>query len=249
MNVPGANLKEGTTPLRDFLRGLMDDGKAVVALQLPEDTPESLAPLLVELEARARAEIGLAPPPFRLDAAVWAARLLYQLCVFSVCRDISAERIAETCRQPCPGPRDPSAAWSADLLLRHLPTLGRFASHLNPADPLVREIHLLAGAWPLSSVGLQRPPIAPGDVRPSLDLDWMLNHPALRRLYADRIAATQDYSRLGPPTVDDQLRSDLGLHPELATGLAARLGSRVTTGLTGGTGPTAPAPNHPRPHP
>ncbi len=118
MNAPGANLAEGTSPLQKFLRGLMDEGKALVELQLPDDPPSRIAPLLAELEARAREESGLGMPQLRLDAARWAARLLYHLCVFSVFREVSAERIEEICREPCPGPKDASAVWSVDLLLR-----------------------------------------------------------------------------------------------------------------------------------
>jgi hypothetical protein len=45
----------------------------------------------------------------------------------------------------------------------------------------------------------------------------------LRRLYADRIIAEGDISRLGDVRVDEMLRGDFGIHRELAPVLAAKL--------------------------
>jgi hypothetical protein len=45
----------------------------------------------------------------------------------------------------------------------------------------------------------------------------------LRRLYADRVLAAVDLSRLGDTRLEDCLRADLGLHRERSTVLAGRL--------------------------
>lgn len=199
-----------------FVQALSGEGRAVVAVGAPpaDDAPGRAA--LEELDARARAELGLEAPPLCPDSAAWAARLLYQLCQFTVFRDIDEATIRQACRMPCPGARGPSTDWSADLTLRHLGKIFDLARHLSQADPLLAELRRLAAAWPLSSVGV------PG-LEPGLRLDSFLGHPALHRIYADRILARGDHSRLGNAIVDDGLRVDLGAHPDLAPALASRL--------------------------
>jgi hypothetical protein len=54
-------------------------------------------------------------------------------------------------------------------------------------------------------------------------LDSFIDHPVLRRLYADRIVTAEDHGPLDDPRVTELLRADLGLHRELAPRLAARL--------------------------
>jgi hypothetical protein len=86
---------------------------------------------------------------------------------------------------------------------------------LSNGDPLVQELKKLAAAWPLSSVGVS-------DLT-DLNLDTFIGHPALGRLYADRVVAAAETSRLGDPRVDDLLRADLGIHRDLAPEIANRV--------------------------
>jgi hypothetical protein len=86
---------------------------------------------------------------------------------------------------------------------------------LSNGDPLVQELKTLAAAWPLSSVGV--PDLPPPN------LDSFASHPALARLYADRIIAAGEASRLGNALIDDLLRADLGIHHHLAPELATKL--------------------------
>ncbi len=172
-------------------------------------------PALEQLDAFARAELALDLPDFSPDAAIWAARLLHQLGRFAVCRDIGEEEMNAVCGVPCPAPRGPETDWSVDLSLRHLPRLFQYARHLSNADPLVEHMKKIAAAWPLSSVGVAG--------LQGLQLDSFIGHAGLRRLYADRIAAAADASRLGDPRLDDLLRADFGVHRELVPGLAPKL--------------------------
>lgn len=200
------------TELRTFLRSLIAEGRAVVASNLaPGDAPESILPLLEQLDVQCRAELSGEGPAFRPASAIWAARLVYQLCQFTVCRELGEERVQQACRLPCPEPRGPGTDWSADLVLRHLPRLHQLAARLSQADPLVKELKIIAAAWPLSSVGIAG--------LPTVSLDSFLGHPALRRLYLDRIVEAGDRSRLGDARVDDLLREDLGIHRDLAPAL------------------------------
>jgi hypothetical protein len=197
------------------LQALADEGRAGVCAR-PSDIDDSDAvPLLERLDACARDELALELPAFSAGAALWGARLFHQLCRFVVCREIAEDQINATCAVPCPAPRGPETDWSVDLTLRHLPKLFQLARHLSNADPLVGQMKQIAAAWPLSSVGI------PG--LEGLRLDSFIADAALRRLYADRIIASADTSRLGEPEVDDLLRADLGLHRDLAPVIAGKL--------------------------
>ena len=171
--------------------------------------------VLAGVEERARTELAGDAPAFSGPAGLWAARLIYQACCCVVCRELGADVLDKVFAVPCPTAPGPERDWSVDLLFRHLPELFRVARHLSNADPLLAALKALGTAWPLSSVGM-----------PELEavrIDSFCAHPALRRLYADRIVAAGDFSRIGDPRVADLLRADLGLHRELAPALAARL--------------------------
>src|SRR5262245_29537142 len=92
----------GNTELGWFLKSLIEEGRALVGPgPLAEDTSNGLA-ALTQLNEIAAAELGLTPPAFSSVTALWAARLVYHLCQFTVCRDISAEQINTICAVPCP---------------------------------------------------------------------------------------------------------------------------------------------------
>ena len=201
--------------LASFLKSLADEGRAVISPQpLAEDVGDALS-VLRGMDALARHEFVLPLPEFLPAAALWAARLFYNLCQFTVCRDIGEERVVAACRVACPSPRGPETDWSADLVLRHLPQLFQLARHLSNADPLVHQMKEIATTWPLSSVGIAH--------LENVQVDSFISHSGLCRLYADRIILEGDTCRLGNPRVDEMLRGDFGVHRELAPTLAARL--------------------------
>ena len=205
----------GPTGLGDFIKSLAEEGCAVVGSSPLEERDDSAPSALSQLDECARAELGLTAPEFSPSAALWAARLFYHLCQFTVCRDLGEDAVTAACTVPCPEPRSPSTDWSADLTLRHLPRIFQLARHLSSADPLIQRIKEIAAAWPLSSVGIPE--------LEKLNVDSFVVHDALRRLYADRIIEHTDTSRLGDARVDDALRADLGLHRDLAPALAEKL--------------------------
>ena len=206
---------DSVSELGFFLKLLAEEGRAVVSPKpLAENSEDALA-VLRQLDEFARNELALEAPEFSAKAALWAARLCYQLCQFTVCRDIGEEQVNAALGVPCPEARRPETDWAADLTLRHLPKLFQLARHLSQADPLVQQMKQIAAAWPLSSVGI------PG--LENLQLESFIEHPALRRLYADRIVAAEDTSRLNDPRVASLLRADLGIHHELAPALATKL--------------------------
>jgi MoxR-vWA-beta-propeller ternary system protein len=215
MHRSGVNPGSEQTGLASFVRLLGREGRAVVSREETEGREEEALSALAEWEARARAELAGEPPAFSPSAALWAARIFQQACRCTVCRDLDADFVKTALDPRCPAARGPETDWSVDLIFRHLPDLFRFGRELSNADPLVAALKSLAAAWPLSSVGM-------ADL-PELSIDSFFGHPALRRLYGDRILAAGDLSRLGDPRVADLLRADLGWHRELAPVLARRL--------------------------
>ncbi|HEX5219618.1 MAG TPA: hypothetical protein VFZ59_08625 [Verrucomicrobiae bacterium] len=211
----GVQASEENSPLALFLKALAEEGRAVVWPKPLEQDLGDAAEVLRQIDRIAREELALEPPGLSLDAALWAAWLAYHLCQFTVCRDIGAERVAAICQEACPTPRSPETDWSVDLTLRHLPRLFQLARHLSEGDPLVQHLRQIASAWPLSSVGVAG--------LADLAIESFIGHPALRRLYLDRIVAAEDISRLNDSRVSDSLRVDLGIHHELAPTIASRL--------------------------
>jgi len=197
------------------IQSLVNEGRAAVSAQPSGIDDADALPVLVQLDGFARDELALELPVFSPAAALWAARLFYQLCRSVVCRDIPETEINAVCSVPCPEPRNPDTDWSADLTLHHLPDLFKLARHLSNGDPLVEQMKKIAAAWPLSSVGI-------GGLE-NLDLNSFIQHPALRRVYGDRVLAVADMSRLGDARVDDLLRADVGIHRDLAPIFATKL--------------------------
>jgi hypothetical protein len=215
MENTGLTLSEAGPSLGSFLQALAHDGRIVVSPEPIGAPDESAVSAVQEFNQRAQSDLAGESPGFSSEAALWAANLLYQICQFIVCRDISEGQIAAAFTNQCPAARGPETDWSADLLFRHLPALIRLAQQLSNADPLVQELKKIAAAWPLSSVGVS-------DLV-DLNLDTFIGHPGLARLYSDRIVAAADTSRLGDARVDDLLRADLGIHRELAPEIANKL--------------------------
>lgn len=207
--------------LSQFVRTLMTDGRALVTSHGVPGPDAELGPTLAALAQEAAAELAGTAPRLCEPTSVWATQRLFAACRFVVCRDLGEENIVQAMTIPAPKPRCPETDWSADLLFRHLPEVIRLARHLSANDPLVRELRGLAGAWPLSSVGIAELQVS--------DLDSFVGHAALRRLYVDRILAANDVGRLGDPRVDDAVRSAVGAHAELSPRLAQRLLSPVSS--------------------
>jgi hypothetical protein len=214
---------EAGPSLASFIRGLANDGRIVVSPDSITPTDETALSALIELNERAESELAGESPGYSSEAALWAAQLLYQICQFIVCREIGEAQMAAAFARECPVPRSPAVDWSADLFFRHLPSLFRLSQQLSNGDPLIQELKRVAAAWPLSSVGISE--------LGELNLDTFINCTALARLYADRIIAVSDASRLGDARVDELLRADIGIHHELAPEIAKRLFAKQNTPL------------------
>ncbi len=211
---PGMEPNDGSM-LSIFVRSLRETGAVALVLEPLDVRLDGVEVELRALDGRARQALGGEAPAFQMDAAIWAARLMYRLCQCAVCRDLGEVTIRAACDLSCPGPVGPARAWSVDLLLRNLPALWRWVRRQSHLDPLVVALEMVGKAWPMSSVGM---PACGGGSIEEFEAD-----PTLLRLYADRIEAEGDLTRLGVTAVDRIIRNDVGVHRALAPRLADRV--------------------------
>lgn len=204
-------------PLESFLVELREVGRVRVdgAEEPTAEDMQGAAAILADMDADGRLRLAFAPPPLVLEAAVWAAVLVYRGCQFLVFRDTSAEAVRETLARPCPASPSPGVSYSADLTFQHLPELLAMARGAASGDPLTLALTALAGAWPLSSVGVEG--------LAGVKIDAFIEDRCLRRLYVDRILARCDRSRLADGRVREAVREALGLFPQLCPDIAAAL--------------------------
>lgn len=197
----------------DFVTALLESGR--VRVPASPDVLGGLAQAVQELDHLARPELAFDAPALVPAAGEWALLLLYRGCQALVHREIEAGAVRAALSRPCPAPPSPGACYSADLALRFLPDLLRLARGIAEDDPLVEGLRTVARAWPLSSVGAGQ--LGELDVTPFID------HPSLRRLYADRVIERADLSRPDHPAVREAVRAALGAFPQLAPRVAAAL--------------------------
>jgi MoxR-vWA-beta-propeller ternary system domain bpX4 len=190
--------------LSEFITDLLTEGRVeVTGMPGPissEDMDETRL-LLEQLYQDECTHLAGTAPPFDAAAAVWAAIYLYNSIHYIVWRDIGEEEM-KAGLQPWSGQYNPSSAWSADLILRHLPRLTELAKGLSPGDILVSELRSTAAQWPLSSPGVELDETC--EQRPVPD------HPGLRLLYLDRIIKEKDKSKLKDPVIREGVRELTG---------------------------------------
>lgn len=177
---------------------------------------------LVAFERDYRRELPGEAPAFSLAAARWGTRMLFHVCQFLVHRDADAKLVSETLSAACPEPANPTTHYSVDLALRFLPDAARLARGVNPSDPLVEQLQLLARHWPLSSVGMR-------DVEP-VSLAGIVEHPCLLAMVVDRVIAARDTARLTDARIRMAVQAAIGLHEDLAPEIAAALRNQATEG-------------------
>lgn len=193
----------------DFLETLFEEGRVRVAPPetLAEDELAAGDAVLARFEHIWRLEMPGEPPRFMPPAGRWGAVGFYRACQFAVYRDVEAESIAAALGQTYAGAMSPAVHYSVDLTMRYLPDLLRFAASAAEDDPLVVQLRRWACDWPLSSVG-----IAELD---AVSIAGFADDASLLLLYADRVLAAADRSRMGDPLVQAAVNNALGKYPEL----------------------------------
>jgi hypothetical protein len=210
--------------LAAFLGELLETGRTHVAAPGAdlEDAPTEADELLAAIERDYRRDLPGEAPAFSLPAARWGATTLLRACQCLSFRDLDEAQTAAAFATDCPEPSNPATHYSVDLTLRFLPDVARLARGANPSDPLVEQLRVFGGQWPLSSVGM------PGVVPASIAA--VVEHPCLLALYVDRVIAAVDVSRLSDPRVTMAVRAAIGWHDELAPAVAAALRVQDTEG-------------------
>jgi hypothetical protein len=196
--------------LSEFIQDLIQQGKVTVAAQLIAFSEEDIQHSITCLQAAHAAcaqELTGDVPAFDPGAAVWAARYIYHAVQLALLRDANDATVND-CLTPFPGVVTPAAILSADLCLRYLPNLLALAKGLAPDDILVKRLQETAARWPLSSIGL---PVTIDNN----DINTILQHNCLRRLYIDRIIETRDAARCNNTLVNEYLKEALGDHSQL----------------------------------
>ena len=203
--------------LADFLRDLTEHGRVRISCapapapaRVAADPAGEVEETIRALDAAARLDMPLEPPPLQLTAATWAATLLYDACRLFVNRELPREAVDEAFSKPCPEVPLSAVCYSVDLTLRYLPGMISLTRGLAEDDPLVAKLIETAKAWPLSSVG-----VAGIDVG-EIDISPFIHDPSLRQLYVDRIIETGDAPCLNDPLVRETAAATIGAFPSLA---------------------------------
>lgn len=200
-----------------FLENLFEDGRVVVSEIRPISAEELREgdEILAGFDCRNRLELPAPVPQFQKAAGRWAAEKFFLACQFAVYRDEPAETVDEKLSGSLKGPIASEDHYSVDLVFRYLPDLMRFAASAAEEDPLVGHLRGWAQEWPLSSVGMP-------EVK-DVAIEGFATHPSLLQLYADRIIATGDTSRLSDLRAREAVQASLGLYPDLAPTINAAL--------------------------
>jgi hypothetical protein len=193
-----------------FLRELFRTGEVRVPIYSKGDWEFDAGTnaVLQEWDVAARAELAGEAPALDIEAASWAARQLFKACQCLVDRDVDAALVSAELTVACRVPRRPSTDYSVDLIYRFLPDLVTLSRRLAPNDALTDILAAWAHEWPLSSPGV--------GLSGSVSLEGFIHHPALRRLYVDRVTALIAKDRINHADVRRWLHADLAAYPSLA---------------------------------
>ena len=196
-----------------FIETTFNSGQVVVDApeEISDEERRTAATLLIEYEKVWRTQLPAGLPEFQQASGIWAAELLYRSAQFLAHRDVNVEFIDAAFSLPMPEP-SPAAHYSVDLTFRYLCDIWRFAGLASSDDPFSERIVKLVEPWPLSSVGFDQIPLV---AEKSL-----LEQPALRRMYVDRIIAQAKPEQVTDTELRELIASSVGAFPQLAPTLA-----------------------------
>lgn len=194
--------------LSNFIQQLLTTGTVsvqpdIVAFSL-EDEQEAVRSLHQYYQEDVQ-EMPLTAPAFNQQAALWAAKYFYTAVQLTVLRDEGEEVIKEKL-VPFSESLDAAAMYSADLILRYLPSLLQLSKGLSPADVLVKVLEQTAAAWPFSSIGI--------DTAEVKNESTIFSDASLSIAYTDRLIAARDIKRIAGAEIKDHILSATGLHLE-----------------------------------
>ena len=203
--------------LPEFLQDLLNGQQVRVGEPRPisEGEMQEAGVIVSAFEQNYRISLPGNPPRFDAEAAAWSAAAVYSAACLVVYRDAGQPVLDELLGAKPPDGGTAAAHYSVDLVMRFLPDLVKLAKSAATDDPLIKRLLAWAVAWPLSSVGME----GVG----SVDSGPLRTSPTLMRLYADRVIATGDRSRLDDPALAEQVKVAIGNYPELCPRLELKI--------------------------
>lgn len=187
-----------------FITTLITQGKVSVRGKLEKFAPDDIAAtkkLLQQYHADDILEMPFSPLPYNEEAALWAAEYFYKAVQLTVLRDAEEQKIKDML-QPFSGNISAASIYSADLILRYLPSLFELAKGLAPLDILVNQFYTTARQWPFSSVGIE--------LKDEPDETQILSSRQLRQLYMDRIILARDKKRVRNQAIENHIYEEVG---------------------------------------
>ncbi len=192
--------------LSKFTADLLRNGNVLVAneiLPFYKDDELLTTELLQQFYKHDMVELPGLAPQFDNEAALWGIKLMYRSVQFIILRSESDE-VINAHFNFYEKQLNAGVIYSADLSLRFLPDIFRFAQALAPEDILVKKLKQLASQWPLSSVGVEL------DNAIILNENVIVENLSMRTLYVDRIIEHKDYKRLKHLKIKEAVLAVLG---------------------------------------
>jgi len=207
-------------PLTEFLESLFDNGrvKVVAPDELESEDRKGAQKILETSEAVWRLDQPTGLPEFDIDAALWAAEVLFRATQFQVFRDVNPDVILAAFSPLGPEVDSPSAHYSVDLCFRYLGDVLRQSTLASREDPLNEGISRLLNSWPLSAIGVK-------DVEPP-ERGVAFHDRPLWRLFVDRAISTDDQRLLADPQIQESVAVVVGAFPELVPACQKQLEER-----------------------
>jgi hypothetical protein len=192
--------------LSNFIQQLLSQGTVSVQSGIipfiASDEKETIK-ILQEYYSQDILEMPGTAPAFDEAAALWAAKYFYTSVQLTVLRD-EGEAVVNEKLQAFAETITTDAIYSADLILRYLPTLLQLAKGLSPADVLVKALEQTAADWPFSSTDIEIAGVKNEDI--------IFTHPSLTITYTDRLIAAKNSKRIYSEQLQQHILSATGLH-------------------------------------
>lgn len=203
-----------TSEMLTFLDSLLHNGQPILDpgehkplewIQRQISTqPPKITSRLQDLHAVSCLEFPGDAPVFDEAAAWLGLRTLFILVSATAFREVELHEIKDALKSSSASLTTPEAHYSADLCLRHLPSLRETIVKIADGDPLIPLIDHLAFRLPLSSVSLPLSELP--------DLSVINSHPGLAQFHAERVIELSDSRRALDPTVSKMITSIAGAH-------------------------------------
>lgn len=148
------------------------------------------------------------PPKFTAQAAVWAARLVFNAAQLVLYREQKTQELASLLSDYA-SDIDASAILSADLTLRFLPAILQQLKAIDPEDVLIETLEKQLHVWHYSGLSYVQ------ETTVTEDFKIINDDPCLLQLYLDRIIENKHPHLAQHPQWNARIAACLGIHTDL----------------------------------